>query len=660
MSVIANSFETFEEEVYWVTENIKEHLKSGVLPNEIAIISRKHATLAEFQTSLSNQGIVINYDKSENLLDNPIISQLITLTRYIDGNFNLQKNSVEFLLAQILSYEFWELETTDLWQLSIYSSKHKRGWLEQILEQKDSKIYNIVTFLIQIAQKATSLTAEEILDLLIGNRPLTEEKQDDLDTQTNSQTLVISPFKKFYFNRGNWDLETLSGLKSLYQAIRSHTQKDIFYIKDMVEYLDLMTLNNLPIYNQSPFYRHPEGVNLLTAHKSKGLEFEIVFVVNCVKKEWEGRGVNSKLSFPRQIQITADKDNLDDYIRLFYVAATRSKDVLILTKSEKDSVSKDKEILSFNPANFEPIRYDDNVKKVILEQIKPAKPTIILDKDLKDLLLSEVLNKKLSVSGLLNYIDVTKGGPAYFLETNLLRFPQAKSPSASYGTAAHASIKELYKEFKLQNKLPTVDYFLASFEKLLGQQNLNSKDFKQYLELGKKELTVYYQKQSPNFVASSILEMNFINQESHLATALITGMIDKMELDTDNRTIVVTDFKTGKAYDTFDPVADFAKQKMWNYRQQLIFYKLMIENSAIYGGKYIVNQGKIEFLKPTENGQIIILDLEITQDETDKLEQLTKIVYQKITDLDFPDTSHYDSSLKGTLAFVDDLLNNKI
>lgn len=66
-----------------------------------------------------------------------------------------------------------------------------------------------------------------------------------------------------------------------------------------------------------------EAVKLMTAHSSKGLEFEKVYIVGCE----EGL-------FPHSNAINSRKDeNIEEERRLFYVAMTRAKKDLILTRS---------------------------------------------------------------------------------------------------------------------------------------------------------------------------------------------------------------------------------------------------------------------------------------------------------------------------------------
>lgn len=75
------------------------------------------------------------------------------------------------------------------------------------------------------------------------------------------------------------------------------------------------------------------GVNLLTVHASKGLEFKDVFVIDLV----DGRFPNSKMM-----------TSLEEERRLFYVAVTRAKDRLFLSYASYDK-SKKKE---YKPSEF--------------------------------------------------------------------------------------------------------------------------------------------------------------------------------------------------------------------------------------------------------------------------------------------------------------------
>jgi len=76
-----------------------------------------------------------------------------------------------------------------------------------------------------------------------------------------------------------------------------------------------------------------EGVNLLTVHASKGLEFPEVYVIDLV----DGRFPNRKMM-----------SSIEEERRLFYVAVTRAKDKLYLSLSKYDKVKK----IDYKPSQF--------------------------------------------------------------------------------------------------------------------------------------------------------------------------------------------------------------------------------------------------------------------------------------------------------------------
>ena len=76
-----------------------------------------------------------------------------------------------------------------------------------------------------------------------------------------------------------------------------------------------------------------EGVNLLTVHASKGLEFSEVYVVDLV----DGRFPNRKMM-----------SSVEEERRLFYVAVTRAKDKLYLSLAKYDKMKK----VDYKPSQF--------------------------------------------------------------------------------------------------------------------------------------------------------------------------------------------------------------------------------------------------------------------------------------------------------------------
>ncbi len=79
---------------------------------------------------------------------------------------------------------------------------------------------------------------------------------------------------------------------------------------------------------------------LLTAHSAKGLEWPVVVLSGCVESRWPGRGTvaASTLALPAALvpELPPQGDAvIDEERRLFYVAATRARDRLVLSRARR-------------------------------------------------------------------------------------------------------------------------------------------------------------------------------------------------------------------------------------------------------------------------------------------------------------------------------------
>jgi DNA helicase-2/ATP-dependent DNA helicase PcrA len=71
-----------------------------------------------------------------------------------------------------------------------------------------------------------------------------------------------------------------------------------------------------------------QGVNLLSIHASKGLEFKEVYIIDLMDGRFPNRTLMSK------------GGSLEEERRLFYVAVTRAKDILYLSYAKYDKIKK--------------------------------------------------------------------------------------------------------------------------------------------------------------------------------------------------------------------------------------------------------------------------------------------------------------------------------
>jgi len=117
------------QENYFIANKIKELIKSGVKAKEIVVLYRNNNDIQDLKPLLSHFKIPYLISGSINILDNLLVQQLIDLLRYFDDQDN------QSLLAKILSFEFLEINSLDLYKLFYYSRKEKINLLEIILDQ---------------------------------------------------------------------------------------------------------------------------------------------------------------------------------------------------------------------------------------------------------------------------------------------------------------------------------------------------------------------------------------------------------------------------------------------------------------------------------------------------------------------------------------------
>ena len=127
-----------------------------------------------------------------------------------------------------------------------------------------------------------------------------------------------------------------------------------------------------------------------------------------------------------------------------------------------------------------------------------------------------------------------------------------------------------------------------------------------------------------------------------------------MLVDADSKQIRVVDFKTGKSHARWTNDV-----KMHKYKQQLLFYKLLVENSHSFKG-YEVNEAMLVFVEPDDKGKINELKINYTADDIERTSKLIKAVWKRIKILDLPDTSRFSPDIKGIAEFEDWLIDNTV
>ncbi len=649
---------TINDERHWLVESIKNRLESGEKPNDIAVFTRRHAEINTLLPYFFDAGILVNYEKRDNAINLPIIKLIEKLAQLIiniaEGNHDLVNES----LPEVLSHTMWGINPEKLWKLSLGAYKKRSKWLEEMAQ--DSELKPIFDWLINAASLIADTPLEQMLDVIIGSPKVDDEEK----------TTFVSPIYEYFFSsekrEKNSDeyLSYLEALRSIRAKLREYRPDQPSTLKTFIDFIALnrRTGKTISVVRQSAASEN--AINVMTTHKSKGLEFKSVYVVNAVDNNWgeHTRSHNRLISYPENMPFATAGDSQDERLRLFYVAMTRAKQNLHISYSLSDDNGKSTLRASFladsswNIQQIESINsLDDQQKAAELAWYEPLIEPV--KSDMRELILPKMKEYKLSVTHLQNFLDVTHGGPEMFFLQNILHFPKAKDPAAAYGTAIHSTLQQAHANFSSTGQKQAIEDIISNFETNLTDQRMAKKDFDFFLRKGSDALLAYLEKNYDSFKMSEQTELDFKSQHSLVDEARIGGKLDLVDIDKANKIMLVSDYKTGKPLPNWYGKEDYDKIKLHRYKQQLMFYKLLVESSRDWHD-YHVEKASLHFIEPSKSGEIYMLDTEFNNDELEQFKKLLLAVWRHIIILDLPDISKYDKSLKGILAFEQDLIDN--
>jgi len=651
--------ETIASERHWIVQDIKSRIKSGQKPSDIAVLTRRHHEINSLLPYFYKEGIMINYERRDNVLDQEPIILIEQLSKLLLSLSSGLHDDVNALIPEILAQKVWGIAPIDLWKISIKAYDSHSRWLDIMeLTPEFSAIHN---WLITTTALVNDMPLEQILDIIVG-------KPEKLDA--DKDILFVSPLYNYFFsaeeliNNPDKYLIYLESLRTIRSKLREYRPNQTPTLKTFIDFIALnrkigSTINIIRRAGQSD-----ESVNIMTAHKSKGLEFNTVYVINAVDTVWGGRARsrNRLISYPENLPLAPAGESDDERLRLFYVAITRAKQQLHISYSLSDDNGKNTMSAAFlldSKWSLAPILLPDSIEqKTESAELAWYQPlTNPITTSMQDLLLPTLENYKLSVTHLHNFLDVSRGGPAAFLLQNLLRFPSAKSPSAAFGTAIHDTLQRAHSHLSATGSKQAIEDIVSNFEASLKGQHLSTHDFDNLLQKGSDSLRAFLDSKYDDFTLTQQTELNFANQHSIIDKAHLTGKLDLVDINKGDKSIIVTDYKTGKPSVDWRGKTDYEKIKLHKYKQQLMFYKLLVENSRDYSN-YKVDSGIMQFVEPTTSGDIIALDTVFNNDELDRFVKLINAVWIHIIKLDLPDISNYDTSYKGILDFEQNLIDN--
>ena len=601
-----------ELEADYIAKSILELLKDND-PKDIAVILSTNQEMDLYSETFTRYKIPHYVSKTGGLLKSEHINNFLLILEYIDDPLN------DELLARILYMPYWDFNNLDLFKLFRHCSQNKKDYVKCILSEYElieAGIENPQTFLefgkllSGFQTKYQNLHPAQLLPVLLDESGILKYL---LDQTGNYQELV--KFNNLYsFLKNHIRLDKNFNIKNYLDSVKIAKDFDI----------ELMAERNL--FDDS-------RVSVLTVYKSKGLEFKHVFIPKLTESEWEKKKGSERIKLPRSINKEDYSTNdLDEKIRVFFVALTRAKEQVYLSFPTYSESGKENRPSMFTSSIDEDlidkidVKVDEKIHKdLIISNLSPNQNITFSTPG--ELYLKKLLdNFVLSPTTFNNY----RNCPHCFFLKNILHIPEAMSINLAYGNAIHATLKNYLNKLKRTKIIPGFDFVQDNFKSSLYKQFLNERDVEDLITLGSKNLSEFYKSELIKIKETSLPEINLGTYEIRINDVPVKGMIDRIDFVDELRGVVdVVDYKTGTA--TSDRISIKGRGE---YYVQLLFYKLLIQNFPKY--KWIVNSGKIVYVDLDNTNQSQgEKEFDLPEKDIEWLKVEIKNTYQSIMNLEF-------------------------
>lgn len=619
---------------------IARRIQSAYKPKkEIAVLARGHDSLIKMSGILQQLGVPVRYEQQSNILDHEIVNQVYLITSLLAAINNGDRTTIDSLVHQVLRHPMWGIDPVELWQLAV--DNYPRGdWLKSLLKSRSNQLKPIGNWLTWLSQQA-------------GNQPLAVTLEHILGLRKSRE--YTSPVRQYFIvgkkDRAGEYLHGLSAIQLLRALVHEFARHNEPTLEELVRFIDINRENNKVVADESPFITGDQAVQLLTVHKAKGLEFDDVYIIDAVEGVWQPRKGSRKP--PANLPLQPNGDDFDDYVRLMYVAMTRARSSITISSYYEDHAGKDVAASSITQTAFDITKATETEEDRLIEVLEQNLhwPDLSGGQE-QEMLKARLETYNLSVTHLLNFLDLARGGPQYFKERNLLNLPEAKSVALSYGTAMHSAMEEAQK---LTNKdkfdLTAVK---QTFETALAEEQLSVVETKRFTEQGKQMLDRLFNEYEYALQKDSLPEQEL--KDIRLGEAVISGKLDRV--DKNRTTLTIIDYKTGKPLSSFSTNDKTKALKAHNHKMQLVFYALLAQEYPQFS-EYTTLEGQMVYVESDTKKQLS-LSYAPSKEDVAHLRLLIEAVWKKIKALDLPDVSSYPQDIDGITQFEQDLIDGKI
>ena len=598
---------------------------AGVPLHDIAVLYAQHKQAAQLLDLLQKRQIPVQTKRPVNILRQPLIRQTLELLEYLREEISAPFSG-DHRLFRMLHAPFWRIEPLDLAKIALFlreevQTGRPRYWRMLLadapalaalqLAAPPEHWQTVARQLNQWIADAHNLPPGPLLERVIAQSGLLQYVLEHPDRV--------------------WLLQLLYSFRDF--ALQESARAPLLSLARLLDLIGSMEENRLSLPLQQTI-QTGQGVQMLTVHAAKGLEFEHVFMIDCVEEFWEpgARAGNQQFFLPNTLTLSnIEEDALEARRRLFYVGMTRAKKGLYMSCGKFTPAGKPlppARFLTETGLPFETIA--PNPEALFTAQAQwlsePPQPLVALPEDQRLQAVTEQF--RLSITALNRYLRC----PLAIYNEDVLDVPSPSSPASAFGQAMHAALQQFFLAAKTAPGWPGEKTLVEFFQKNLERRRglFSAMDFAQKMALGAAYLERYHREHIRNWTRRAVVERQI--ERAMLEDIPLTGAVDKIEwLETGH--VRVVDYKTGKLerQKISPPTED--QPLGGDYWRQLVFYKILLESAQAFSEPVL--HGAIVGLEPDNKDVFPVFELELRAADVQIVQAQIRQTWQNIQERRF-------------------------